>query len=376
MWRVACTSVLIVLLTLQPACACTIFMASKDGVTLVGNNEDFFNPFTRVWFVPAEKGKLGRVYFGFDNGAPQGGMNERGLCFDANALPSLKPTRSQHKPAFPGNLMEKVMEECSTVEEALALFDKYNLVMFSECQVMIIDAGGDAAIVQGDEIIRKVGRFQVSTNFRQSPPNPSAPKCQRYAIAMEMLGASNEPSVPLFRSVLAATHQEGDGPTQYSNIYDLKKLVVHVYHFHNFENVVTLDLRKELEKGPRTLEIKSLFPRTHAAEAFERAKLEELEKRKAARRTVKLDAAALNAFTGEYSMPGAAQFSITREDSKLYCTNSRGRKVELTPQSESSFFYIDISGDVDVNFSRDKSGKVSHLTIKMLWKEVVAQKVK
>jgi hypothetical protein len=49
---------------------------------LVGNNEDSKIPYTRVWFVPAEKDQFGRVYFGYDNWIPQGGMNDQGLFFD------------------------------------------------------------------------------------------------------------------------------------------------------------------------------------------------------------------------------------------------------------------------------------------------------
>jgi hypothetical protein len=55
--------------------ACTGFCISQDDLALVGNNEDWKNPNTKVWYVPAEDGKYGRVYFGFDNFYPQGGMN-------------------------------------------------------------------------------------------------------------------------------------------------------------------------------------------------------------------------------------------------------------------------------------------------------------
>jgi penicillin V acylase-like amidase (Ntn superfamily) len=46
--------------------ACTAFLAAQGDTVLVGNNEDYFNPRTQVWFVPAAEGKHGRVYFGFD----------------------------------------------------------------------------------------------------------------------------------------------------------------------------------------------------------------------------------------------------------------------------------------------------------------------
>ena len=70
--------------------ACTAFMMSDGENVLVGNNEDSKIPYTRVWFIPAENGRFGRVYFGYDNWYPQGGMNDRGLFFDYFSVPKLR----------------------------------------------------------------------------------------------------------------------------------------------------------------------------------------------------------------------------------------------------------------------------------------------
>ena len=53
--------------------ACTGFCVSQGDLVLVGNNEDWKNPNTKMWFEPPEKGKYERVYFGFDNFSLQGG---------------------------------------------------------------------------------------------------------------------------------------------------------------------------------------------------------------------------------------------------------------------------------------------------------------
>ena len=50
-----------------------MFYAADDQVALAGNNEDAINPYTYVWFVPGEAAEYGRVYFGFEDGIPQGG---------------------------------------------------------------------------------------------------------------------------------------------------------------------------------------------------------------------------------------------------------------------------------------------------------------
>ena len=72
--------------------SCTIFTASYGQRTLFGNNEDYTNPETYYWVEPRSDGNYGGVYFGIDFGfvnfIPQGGINERGLAYDANALPN------------------------------------------------------------------------------------------------------------------------------------------------------------------------------------------------------------------------------------------------------------------------------------------------
>jgi hypothetical protein len=49
-------------------------MMADDDLVLVANSEDYKIPYTRVWFVPAASAQHGRVYFGYDNWSPQGGM--------------------------------------------------------------------------------------------------------------------------------------------------------------------------------------------------------------------------------------------------------------------------------------------------------------
>jgi len=56
----------------------------------------------------------------------------------------------------------------------------------------------------------------------------------------------------------------------YSNVYDLRRRVMYLYHFHNFENVVEIDLGQDLKKGRHSIDLPSMFPKTFAAEAFQR----------------------------------------------------------------------------------------------------------
>src|SRR6185436_16552673 len=62
--------------------ACTIFVLTDANSVFFCNNEDWSNPKSRIWFVPANTKHYGCVYVGFDDGFAQGGMNTEGLASD------------------------------------------------------------------------------------------------------------------------------------------------------------------------------------------------------------------------------------------------------------------------------------------------------
>lgn len=237
--------------------SCTIFNSTKSGITLVGNNEDGTDPITYVWFLPPGKGKYGRVYFGLSDKWPQGGMNDKGLFYDGTAAPLFEITKSKNKPIYPGNLSEKMLEECATVAEALKLLGKYNLNYFRNGEMMIVDKFGNSVIVEGDNIIYKKENFQVVTNFYQSKPNLGGYPCPRYDIAESMLKNNEEISIDFFCKVLDSVHTKGY--TQYSNIYDLKNCIIYLFKDSNFREYVKLNLQRELQKGKELYAISALF---------------------------------------------------------------------------------------------------------------------
>jgi hypothetical protein len=266
-------------LSCPAALGCTVFSASDGTTVLAGNNEDYFNPSTRIWFEPPEDGKYGRVYFGFDDFRRQGGMNDQGLFFDTVSAPKLELPRYKDNYDFPGDLLTIAMEKCATVQEVVELYRDIGPFLnptdppSTTGAFMYADKLGHSVIIEGDVQIMKEGRFQVMTNFYQSRRGLGGYPCKRHEIAMEMLQANPAVTVDLFRRVLAATHLEHEvgasNPTVYSNIYDLKKGEIYIYHYHNFTNVVVLNLAEELRKGPHHYDLPSLFPDTMAASVYE-----------------------------------------------------------------------------------------------------------
>jgi len=339
-----------------PVCACTVFYASDGVVALGGNNEDWHDPNTKVWFLPAEKGKHGSVYFGYGDLFPQGGMNDQGLFFDGLAVPPQKVLLSAGKPEFRGNLVAKIMEECATVEQALELFKAYNLGFMERSMLLLGDATGDSAIIEGDAIVRKKGAFQVTTNFRQSTAGAPESQCPRYALATRLLRGADRFTTALFRRVLAATHAERDTPTVYSNVYDLKRKIVYLYHFHNFENVVVMDLQEELAKGKRILSLPDLFPPTYAAQEYQSRVREQL----AARKRVQVARPLLEECAGVYDAGPGISVRVKAGDGCLIAESaSWGASLTLIPVSESRFVSLTPAPDLEAQIVRDATGQVT-----------------
>jgi hypothetical protein len=265
------------LLMSQRALACTGLVVQDGARVLVGNNEDWFNPRTKIWFVQPVGDRYGSVFFGFDNYWPQGGMNQKGLFFDGFALKPKAVEDPEAKPRFKGNLIKEIMATCGTVEEALTLIDQYSLYFMDHFQLFFADATGDGAIVEANAVIRKQGDDHVVTNFRQSETDPGKISCWRYLTARKLLAECSDDRLGCIRDILAATSQEGDYPTQYSNIYDLNARRVYVYYFRNFKAEVVIDLEEELERQTGVIDLPTLFPHNAAAQAYN-ASLTRLEK--------------------------------------------------------------------------------------------------
>jgi len=239
---------------------CTVFFATNGIIVLGGNNEDWSDPNTKFWFIPSIGGKHGWIKFGFAGGYPQGGMNDQGVFWDATGCPYLDmPFSEENKEKFNGSLMQKVMEECASVDEAILIFENYYCDDQYRAQYLIGDRFGNSMIVEGDSIISKSSNYQVLTNFYHSHPELGGYPCWRYEKANELLYNNNGISELLFGNILASTHQEGKYPTQYSQIYNLKDNIIYLFYFHNFNEMIVIELNEELPRGARSYLLPDLF---------------------------------------------------------------------------------------------------------------------
>lgn len=255
----------------KSAYACAAFYATDGDAVLVGKNMDAVNPHTKIGFVAAEEGKYGWMYHASGDGFPQGGLNEHGVFWEGAATPYLEmPESMANKTEYPGwHIMEKVMEECTTLEAALAIFETYYYVDLLNAHYLVGDRFGHSAIVGGDHVIVGEKRYQIVTNFNVERMIRAAEidtlECARYRMIYDRLQAGDV-SVNAFRGILSAVRQESyEINTLYSCVFDLKNLRINVYHFHNYEDVAVFDLLEALEKGTRELALPALFPESFMA---------------------------------------------------------------------------------------------------------------
>jgi len=251
--------VLLILFSIK-AFSCTIFYISSDSIILAGNNEDWKDPFPKMWFYPSVEGKHGWIKFGWGSGFPQGGMNDQGLFWDGTSGPHLgMPYSESNKEKYQGPLMEKVIAECADVSEAIGIFSNYYCEDQYKAQYLVGDSKHNSMIVEGDSMITMEDNYLILTNFYQSNPDLGGYPCWRYNTADEMLAGSNSCTTFLIGSILSATHQEGKYPTQYSQIYDLQNCQIYLFYYHNYEEFILIDLKKELDQGYRSFDIPGLF---------------------------------------------------------------------------------------------------------------------
>jgi tetratricopeptide (TPR) repeat protein len=251
--------VAVVFLPANELISCSMVKVTRDGITIVGNNEDQMNPNTRIWFETGGRGSYGAVYVGFDNLYPQGGMNAKGLVFDGFGQSFRTVAISASKKKLNAlDLEKKIMRECATVGEVKRMLEQYNLDFFSDSSLLFVDKTGRYLFASGDEIIAGEEPSFVQTNRR-----PGEKKvCWRFDKASAALANSAAATLDNCRAIMETVHQEREKTrvdTLYTTIYDPSRLTIHLYYFYNFKEEVVFDLEHELKKGDRVLNIPDLF---------------------------------------------------------------------------------------------------------------------
>ncbi|MHA2497161.1 MAG: carcinine hydrolase/isopenicillin-N N-acyltransferase family protein [Candidatus Hodarchaeales archaeon] len=276
----------LILLPMMICCSSALassgFMASYGNKVLVGQNSDGDQEeYMYLFFHPASPGKHGylAIRFDFDHTpnpneelVNHAGMNDQGLVIVPTSIPSRKLNAHPEKPMLNDTYLNTLLSTVSTVDQAIAVLDDYqpHAPDFDdfEWQLLITDKTGEAVSLSvgpdGEfHISRKDGNYKVITNFNVAEPSLGRYPDPRYDSAtnrLEKIDSEDDFSVDCFQSVLDAIHWEGpDTNTIYSNIYDPVNGLVYLYYFHQFDEVVVVNLEEELAKGYHYYNYRALF---------------------------------------------------------------------------------------------------------------------
>ena len=282
---------------------CSIFTFCFDEKVMFCGNLDHPNPDGYIKFLKeSDEGFSGLLHGYFAKTSTQswiayeGGMNEKGLAFDTNGLPDANMNSHPQKPYSwaNANFWNLLLRKCSTVNDAVIMAKNFDFGGNMNFQVHVADSTGDAVVISPGTngelcFTRKLPdvKFLVSTNINNANsehgyvPYP----CKRYETIFSMLKEVEDEhtvSNKYLASILDSVHFErASYNTIYSYIADLKKGLFHVYYFHQFSEVITLNLEKELILGERIVKVADLVSqetRNNALKEYEEYKSIEKEK--------------------------------------------------------------------------------------------------
>jgi hypothetical protein len=349
-------------LTALQARACTVFCVVRDGQVLFCNNEDYIKP-GYIWFVPAAKGRLARVNLGFDDRFAQGSMNESGLAFDSTAVGPV-PWKPDPEKKTPRNLIEQIMNECGTVAQALATFEKFNCSHLAAGQFLFADATGDAAVVawlpeSGLSITRIASDHLIATNTRLGM---SGYRCQRFVRAEQLLAGSPTANPNSLAAVLNAVHQRGPGGfTSYSNIFDLKNRKIYLYNLANYEEAIELDLDQELgRRATKPRPLADLFQNSPTLDDIRAG-----EQRSTWDTHVELTPEQLDKLVGTYSpeQDPKIKIRVSQKAGVLLVENPGQPAATLFPESSTTFRIVPDRGQVTFTFEDATAAQSSGLIL-------------
>ena len=309
------------IITCSNAFCCTMFTFTNNGKTYFCNNEDNPNPDTEIRFYPSENGKYAWVYLGNPNDWAQGGVNEKGLCWDWWAGFSEESWKEDSaKITINGNPSETMITQCATVEEAINFYESYNEFGFSYGRIMITDKSGNSVIIgwkDGKMSVTRKDKDLFAQGYRGNVVESYFSNIQGVKDLRYMTGA------------LSAAHQNGKSPTQYSNIICLNDGKIILYKYCNFDEFVELDYTKILKKGFAAYKISDLFDEKRKMQDVLIVKNDSLSKSG----TVEQNYNAEN-YTGYY-YTGDRFFLIVEQSGKniIYRANDYSNYVSPTPDT-------------------------------------------
>ena len=262
MMKLQTVMILFMLMLPNIGIGCSMYKITKDGKTIVGNNEDWLSPNSQFWFEQGVDKQYGVMYMGLLNNFAQGAINEAGLVFDGFANPYLEIKNIEGKEDIPiADAVRKVMQTMRTVEEVKAYFETINLSVLTSSQLVFVDRSGTYLIIEGDALIVGEETEKAFSNFYYSQvKSEEEVSLPNFKSGLKFLNASEGAATKSYCSdVMKSLASHKVFGTQYTTIYDLSTLKIRIHLFQDYTQFVELDLKEELQKGNNKLMIAHLF---------------------------------------------------------------------------------------------------------------------
>lgn len=179
---------------------------------------------------------------------PFDGMNEFGLAVGMAAVPATEqPNRPELETIDSLMVIRLMLDHARNVEEALTIFNQYNLDWGSgpALHYLIADRSGRSILLEywGGEtmVYENEGTWQAATNFLQSAYSEDlSGYCHRYDAITEVLGHAEESFSP--EAGLQLLSDVSQSNTQWSIVYGLSDGEIRVVMGRVYEQVVTARL--------------------------------------------------------------------------------------------------------------------------------------
>lgn len=245
---------------------CGMSKITANGKTIVGNNEDSWRTGSRIWFEQGKQGKFGAAYVGYDDGFPQGGINEAGLAFDGFGVHprQLRPIPGKQRVTDPTLFLKELLQQCSSVEQVKTMVLQYDRSIFNHGMFLFVDRSGKYLVVEVDTVLTGDDPSYILVNFCPSMTRPEEVTIGRYLRGQSFLKSQSLQATAAFGTALMDAMHEcrpkaGNG-TVYTSVYDLTTLDIFLYFSHDFSRKRVFNLREELSKGNHSLDMSSMFP--------------------------------------------------------------------------------------------------------------------
>lgn len=338
---------------------CTIVSAkAANGHVWTANNEDgpfdvanFINFYPKTSDQPFGYYTLSYASPQFGNGsALQGGMNEAGLTFDFNAIPTISDFDFNSRKKFPqGNeaILPHILSTMKTVDEVVTFFEIFWFGKgFINAQMHVADRFGKFAIISASGIrIAHKKSFLVSTNFDLSDPTTNS-DCWRYSTAISKLENARI-DYPKMKEICIATAQK-NGATMYSNIQNLNTGDIWFFSKHDPDKTVKINLHTMLTKGKRSYSFSDLNALLDASHSTKKDTIQ----------FVSLSEEKLTLFAGSYHNDFTGNIDISVKEDALVLSFSDGWSGIFKASTLNTFYSPET--DIKIAFIQEpNSDKIS-----------------